>query len=691
LVGPSLSLTSFLTCLLSLPAWAKADPASTVVADEASVAAVHEEIVVTATRGERGAASLPVSATIIDSEAIELAPVSQLDELLRQAPGVQLPATPGVALGPTQTLVAMRGVGPRSALVLLDGIPLNEAFAAAVTWSKVPLLGVGSVEIVRGAGTSVWGNLAAGGVINVLTRPIAGRDLRAEGSYGSHESWHGAIAAATRAGAWGGSLTADSFSTAGWLRSLPEESGSIDVPADFESSSAQLKVERGGGERSTAWVRGAFYDDDRSGGTELARRRQELFDLAAGASWRLPHDGELFASAYRSDGDREIENTSTVPGRRREAEFVSGRAGDDSRESGAALQWSRSLGARWALLSAGLDLRTVSAEETVSNFDLAGASLPPNAFGGEQASAGLFAQASVFPTADLELLVAARFDRWRNQDGFELLSNGTLVHHPDREESQIDPRLALRYQPRPDFGLRAAAYRAFRAPVLQELYRPFRNPRAAQIPNPALGPEIVVGGEAGVDWSGGRWRSELTVYSNEVEGSIGPIILATSPLLLSQPVNLGSTRTSGAETILRYRFGAHLDLDAAYTYNDSAIRSNPADPTVIGNAVPGVPRHAAQLGVTYRDRRGVTLTLRGRHLGERFDDVGNTLALDAHTILDAAVHWNLTPALAVFARGENLTDELYVADLRQMRLRGAPRQLALGARFTLVPATRRGT
>jgi outer membrane receptor protein involved in Fe transport len=648
---------------------------------------IEEEIVVTATRGERGVDELPVSASVVELEDIETTPASAVDELLRQVPGVMLPATPASVLGANTNVVAMRGVGPRSALVLLDGIPVNESFAGAVLWHKLPLFNLGGVEVVRGAATSLWGNLAAGGVINVVTRPIEPRSLRFGGSYGSHRTGRASLGLADRWANGGASLALDRYETDGWLRTLPGRAGPTDIPAWSESTTAQLKTELRRGERFDGWLRANLFDDDRTQGSLVARSEQQLIDLAVRGRWTLA-EGEMLASAYRNDTDRDTDTAAFVPGSGNTAEFRSANSRQEARELGGSVQWSRSLGGRVALVAGGLDLRSARADDLIRNFNLSGAHVSNNGFGGEQVSGGLFAQASVFPTSRLEILVSGRLDRWENRDGFELLASGQTVRHPDKTKSQLDPRLAARYEVAGGVALRGAVYRAFRAPVLQELYRPFRTTRAAQIPNPALGPETLLGGEVGLDWvppgAGGRLRTEWTVFDNEVENQIGSLVIATTPLLTTQPANLGKTRTVGVEWITRWAPDPRWEVDAAYTWSDSEVVANRADPALVGNRVPTVPRDAAQLGVTYRDRRGVTVALRGRHLGRRFEDGANSLALDAHTVLDASVSWSINDRIALIARGENLSDEIYAAEARSPR-RGAPRQAFFGARFAFVP------
>ena len=132
-----------------------------------------EPIVVTPTRIEQQAGESPASVTVLTADDIRRSPYVALDDVLRQIPSFGLFRRSSSLVGhPTTQGVSLRGVGPSGAsraLVLVDGIPINDPFGGWVPWSRVPLLSVEQIEVVRGGGSALWGNGALGGVINVLT------------------------------------------------------------------------------------------------------------------------------------------------------------------------------------------------------------------------------------------------------------------------------------------------------------------------------------------------------------------------------------------------------------------------------------------------------------------------------------------------------------------------------------------
>jgi outer membrane cobalamin receptor len=148
-------------------------------------------MVVTATRTERSLADQPDSVTVITRQQIQETPAQSLDDVLRTIPSVDLPLTASYQVHPTANSVSMRGLGGIRALVLLDGVPVNDPFFGYIQWNRVPMENVERVEVVRGGGSPLWGNYAMGGVINIITRVPDQKEVGLEaggGNYGTYRS-----------------------------------------------------------------------------------------------------------------------------------------------------------------------------------------------------------------------------------------------------------------------------------------------------------------------------------------------------------------------------------------------------------------------------------------------------------------------------------------------------------------------
>lgn len=141
--------------LALLPATALANDADTAQVNEAS-----ETIIVTATRTRLPNFDYPGMASVIDMEWLESQRPSDLNDLLRDTPGLE------VAGGPRRTgqTLSLRGFGRENIALLVDGARQNFSSAHDGVLFIDPGL-LGRVETVRGAASALYGSGASGGVI----------------------------------------------------------------------------------------------------------------------------------------------------------------------------------------------------------------------------------------------------------------------------------------------------------------------------------------------------------------------------------------------------------------------------------------------------------------------------------------------------------------------------------------------
>ena len=123
-------------------------------------------IIVTATRLEEKTQHVPASANVVTAEEMKKRPVQNLADALAHTPGVY--RSP-VADGGMSSDLMMRGFGSAETLIMLDGQPLNSGWNSTVDWAVLPTTDIEKIEVVRGAGSSLYGGRAVGGVINIIT------------------------------------------------------------------------------------------------------------------------------------------------------------------------------------------------------------------------------------------------------------------------------------------------------------------------------------------------------------------------------------------------------------------------------------------------------------------------------------------------------------------------------------------
>jgi outer membrane receptor protein involved in Fe transport len=135
--------------------------------DRAAVAL--PEVTVTASRRTQATAESPASEAIIAGREITARNAITVADVLPFVPGVTLNHGDLDIRGATGVA---GGVGSR-VLMLLDGHPVLSADGGEVDFTALPLLDIDRVEVVKGAYSALYGSNALGGVVNVITTPIA--------------------------------------------------------------------------------------------------------------------------------------------------------------------------------------------------------------------------------------------------------------------------------------------------------------------------------------------------------------------------------------------------------------------------------------------------------------------------------------------------------------------------------------
>jgi iron complex outermembrane receptor protein len=125
------------------------------------------ELVTSVTMRELSSLNAPVSVSVLKEEQIrERVPATAADAVA-YVPSVQFV---GDQMNIRASAGYSRGAGSR-VLMLVDGVPANAGDSDAINWDVIPLTEVTRIEVMKGAGSALYGTIALGGVVNVVTAP----------------------------------------------------------------------------------------------------------------------------------------------------------------------------------------------------------------------------------------------------------------------------------------------------------------------------------------------------------------------------------------------------------------------------------------------------------------------------------------------------------------------------------------
>jgi len=645
--------------------------ASSAAAQESPAPTRLEPVVVTPTRLEQQAGDAPASVTVISREDVRQSASQTVDDLLRQVPGFSLfRRTSSVVGHPTTQGLSLRGIGPSGtsrALVLLDGVPINDPFGGWVYWNRIPLQSIEQIEVVHGGGSSVWGNGALGGVVHVLTRRPVERAAFFEASYGSHDTRNFDLLLTQAKGPLRLSLEGNYFDTGGYPIVKESRRGAIDIDATSRHSTFNGRVELVDSPDLSLFASGNYFDEDRGNGTPLQFNRTGAGAFATGGRLRAGDFGELAAAVYGHF--QEFRSTFSTQAADRNSETLALDQTVPSTSAGGYLQWSRRFGSH--LVASGGDIRWVEGE-TQEKVYVSGAFARTRIAGGEQLIGGVFLQDVYTPHPAWELVGGIRGDYWESYHGTRRdtpppAGSGIPASQTFSDIDRIlaSPRIAALFHATSSTDVRASAYQGFRVPTLNELYRVFRVRNDVTVANEHLRPERLTGGELGVQQRWGPLEARVTAFWNEVRDLVANVTLAT-PLpdcpagtTCRQRQNLDLSRIRGFESELELRLTREWRFVASYLFSDARVVEAPQQPTLEGNRLAQVPEHNATLGVRYTHPAIATVSATARYVGGQFEDDLNTLPLGSYVVLDLFVSRALARWAEVFVGVENLFGQTY--------------------------------
>ncbi|MFY4728116.1 TonB-dependent receptor plug domain-containing protein [Nitrospira sp. BLG_2] len=607
------------------------------------------DVVVSATKTPIPAKHVTSAVEVITGEDIQQRKIRTVAEALRWSSGLAVFQSGGLG---TVVDVRMRGGTPEQTLVLIDGAIVNSATIGTYDFANLTTDNIERIEILRGSQSMLWGSDAMGGVINITTK--RGRDrpnVSAFVEYGSFNTIRG-----------GGGLSGKKG------------------PIDFSGTITRL---------DTAGFSAINY---RRGATERDGYHNWQGSLRLGAD--LPRDGRLDFSFRWMDGIVNFDGFAFNPvtfasdpadvfgARSQSTQYVF--AGDYAQPI--TTWWSQKL-----TLSRAMD-NLVSDGGTVERNLVTGATAPigfPFRSQIESTSNRIEWQHN-FQIGKPLLLMAGYQFREQKGDNRDLLANTTtfenktLSSHAGFGEAQLNlwdrvfGTAGIRQDEYNVFGS-ATTYRVtggylhqetgtkvrgsystgFRAPTINQLFFP-------GFGNPNLQPEKSQSLDAAIEQSLPNDRGSISVgyfwtrYRNLILSIFDPAVCTAPGSFGFCAQNVGLARAEGVEVstklkVLRDKqWVKNLDLFINYTYAATRDITSGSDARL-----PKWPLHQISTVISYQPVEGLLANLEGRYVGERFGNVGNSLATPSFIVWNLSASYDVTKHIQAYLRFDNMFNEEY--------------------------------
>ena len=595
-----------------------------------------EEIVVTGRRADARIKELPKNVTVITSEEIEQSPSNNVVDLLAREAGITIHSLLG---NDKRAMVDIRGMGASAAnnvILLVDGVRMNAPDLSGADFSIVPLEQIERIEILRGAGSVVYGDGAVGGVINIVTKKGSpGARSRVYASYGSYHTLN------ARASTNGG---------AGYL--LYALSGAYHDSDGYRDNGELLKKDVSGtfdydlNDWITLNLAGAYHQDEY--GLPGPVSRAVIDSPADRVKTDYPDDGGETVDT-RISGGFEIDTVglgylTVLRGYRvRNNDYIVG----DSPQTEEIEEFTRTLRILWDKRYT-LFGREHGFQAGVDHFFTdyvrekeAPSSLRKNS---QVDNLGVFLNNQWAVTGNLTFQWGYRENRHDGKfrtDNYHSGSDRLWVNGDTEDKTWRNNAwdLGLTYALSPKTTLFAGYTTSFRVPNVDELAQ------AMDDLKPQTGVQLETGGRFQFDR---RMEVSLAFFSITIEDEI-----------YYSEVNKNyddTTLRNGFETDLKFYLGASMFVWGNYTYTQATFQGE-------DTVVPLVPAHKGSLGIEWSATEALTVAITGTYVDTRYDgnDVKNDKydKLDAYRVVDSKVTY-LHKDLKLFAGVNNVFDEIYV-------------------------------
>ncbi|HYL54710.1 MAG TPA: TonB-dependent receptor [Gemmatimonadales bacterium] len=591
---------------------------------EAAVVELQPTIVTAAKHSQLLDQSVTSVALVTDTDLARRA-VSTVDEAVNKAPGV-LFLNGQVNIRGSSGFV--EGLGSR-VLLLVDGVPANQGDRGGIDWDMVPVADVDHVEVVKGAGSALYGSAALGGVVNLITHDIPvglhGRFRATGGTYANppYEAWQfrdytGGLAGIDATGSYGtetlrGSLTlggrhsdgyreqdrSNQWETSGRAEWLPEPGTRVTASGAWTSHQYQ---------NFPTWCVAGACD------TRGQAFQPFMIDTSGRGSYTRSNKGYVAATLDRTSSPS---FAWQVRGSWLRTHFTDANPDD----------WSvaNRLGAevRGVLHVGGGDDRVFTV-----GMEGAHSGITSDIFGDHT-------EIELAPYAEAE----QRLGRLR-------LTAGARLDHVIVDDSErttvVSPRIGA-VLPSALGTWRASAGRGFRAPTVAERYVTTQAFGFQVVPNPDLAPETAWSFEIGNTGAFAAWgRLDAALFWTEARDLIEPAFILVDSTPEIQIRNVSRARLRGLDASIAVTPLPALTATLAYLYLDS--RDLTRD-TVLSFR----PRHLITLSADYRWRSwsaGADFRYTSRIERIELDQIFGQDPRVAARVLDLRAGWERGPVSA---------------------------------------------
>ena len=571
--------------------------------------------------------------------------IRNVGEALSLIPGVHLPATP------FSELPLIRGVGGKftegsgKLKVMLNGVSFNNSLASGSrALHRVPIAVVERIEFIRGPGSSVYGEYAYSGVVNVLTKQTNGVYVEGDSFSGigggasiNHVSGDLDLSLLFGASETDGDDIVSGPDIVGTTFAQPEFSNAPGpVNRSSENTTVVGSLQYRDLELKLQFLDAGFGDgfgvqDALPGPSTRTAATDEYLLLEGTQSFELNPATELRVRLGWQTYDNIFDRVEGLPPGALgfpDGTVASSSYTEDRFYGGIELESSRFADQTWLL---GVDYADVSTSDVAVESNLAPFPFDPGYDNRDRTILGVYLQDYVEAGDHWTFTIGVRADGYSDTD------------------SAINPRLAAVYRYDERHAVKAQFARAFRPPNFVELY----NSTFLLTGNPDAEPETIQTLEVSYIFKTAQTVARVTAFDSDLDDLITREQVLGPAGPETRVTNSGGADVWGLELELERQFSPLWKIDASASWVDTEDRTT-------GKPLPGSAELLASAAVVYQPAEHLAIALQTVYTGERERQVLDPRRdLDDQTVVGLTVNWfdAFVEDLTLRAGISNLLDE----------------------------------
>ena len=605
-----------------------------------------DEVVVTATKTSRNLKEVPARISVIRSDAIELSPAMQIDDILRFTPGINVNRSTGIySQRPMVTLRGLSGDEQSRTLVLVNGVPVNTSDEGGVNWNRINQFDIERIEVFKGPGSSLYGNNAMGGVINIITKkPSEPQEIFGAVSYGTFNTLRQDLNIRVRTDEGYYGAVSQYFLKSDGYNNIPEDNR---TPYDTERPLEETGISARAGFDKSKWLNWELqYDVFRD-------KRGEGYQIYVPEGCYRNFNTDLFRGNLKGGDDKthydfnlfyQLEHYYDVNEKLKGASYTRYDVNSFRKDMGALFSINRELFTN-NTITAGFELKRGSIDggdyyqtprqvnDSTQAYDTV-----YNA-GTINTLAGYIQDEYTFFDNKIHLVVGLRFDQVSFSDGEYKSTDpwNTIPALKNHTWAELSPRAGLRFNFIEEVSGYLSYSHGFRASILDDLTRTGWMWVGPKYANPELGPESMENFELGVDvFPVTNLKISASAYYALGKNflyyvSSGDSLYGRMPIYIRK--NVTNVTIQGAEVEISYELLKGLNMMANYTYCDAKIDAFNESPELENKSLKYSPKHAGS-ATLFWENKIVNTGIRGFYKGEQFTDDANAVKLDSYFTLD---------------------------------------------------------